>query len=462
MDTLHTYFRGRFRGDPTKETMCIKYAAQQVHHHYNNIRNIIHDDVMITPQLLMSQKPNSDPSVAKNYRPVVISSTLAKLIEVHILRECNHEFHALQFGFIESRGTTMAASLTHDVISYFVSHGSPHACSLDAEGAFDALPHPVIFYKAIDVIPDIYWRILVHWYQNLTVCIQWGNYISEDTRVRMGTRQGGLSSPFLFNLFYEGMIHGISNMTCGMRIQDKTFNVYCYADDLLVTSATVVGLQEILNYANQYVKSHGLRFNPMKTECITFGKNPFKDRKWCLENSELKQVSRITYLGVVLSVRPNIHSDERIKAVKRAFYALQGAGLCVGGVNPDVIAQIYNAIVRPVLTYGLHCVSLSKGARESVDKIQAKLLKATLGLKPSCRSSPLLHALKIPLISKTVDLQQMKLLRSMFLSSSRTSYFYNMLIDKHYRTPQPDGKDLVARVQDICQCRDISFVRYVL
>ena len=50
----------------------------------------------------------------------------------------------------------MAASLTHDVINYFVSHGSPvYACSLDAEGAFDALPHPVIFYKAIDVIPDI-------------------------------------------------------------------------------------------------------------------------------------------------------------------------------------------------------------------------------------------------------------------------------------------------------------------
>ena len=128
--------------------MCVKHAAQQVHHHYNNIRNIIHDDVMITPQLLMSQKPNSDPSVAKNYRPVVISSTLAKLIEVHILRECNHEFHDLQFGFIESQGTTMAASLTHDVISYFVSHGSPvYACSLDAEGAFDALPHPVIFYS---------------------------------------------------------------------------------------------------------------------------------------------------------------------------------------------------------------------------------------------------------------------------------------------------------------------------
>ena len=147
----------------------------------------------------------------------------------------------------------------------------------------------------------------------------------------------------------------------------------------------MVGLQEILNYANQYVKSHGLRFNPMKTGCITFGKSPFKDRKWYLENSELKQVSRITYLGVVLSVRPNIHFDERIKAVKRAFYAPQRADLCVGGVNPDVIAQIYNAIVHPVLTSGLHCVCLSKGARESVDKIQAKPLKAALGFV-TCRA----------------------------------------------------------------------------
>ena len=218
----------------------------------------------------------------------------------------------------------------------------------------------------------------------------------------------------------------------------------------------MVGLQEILNYANQYVKSHGLRFNPMKTGCITFGKSPFKDRKRYLENSELKQVSRITYLGVVLSVRPNIHFDERIKVVKRAFYALQGAGLCVGGVNPDVIAQIYNAIVRPVLSYGIHCVCLSKGARESGDTIQAKLLKAALGLKAYSRSTPLLHVLKIPPISKTVDLQQMKLLKSMFLSSLRTSYFYKMLIDKHYRTPQPDRKDLVARVQDMCRCSRCS------
>ena len=67
----------------------------------------------------------------------------------------------------------------------------------------------------------------------------------------------------------------------------------------------------------------------------------------------------------------------------------------------------------------------------------------------------------IPPISKTVDLQQMKLLRSLFLSSSRTSYFYKMLIDKQYRTPQRHslmGRTL-SRV--FSTCRDISFVRYM-
>ena len=72
------------------------------------------------------KKPNSDPSIAKNYRPIIISTTFSKLIEIHMLEQCNeHEFHDLQFGFVPNRSTTMAATLTYDVFNYCVSRGSP-------------------------------------------------------------------------------------------------------------------------------------------------------------------------------------------------------------------------------------------------------------------------------------------------------------------------------------------------
>ncbi len=49
------------------------------------------------------KKPNIDPIIPKHYRPIVISTTFSKLLEVHILRVCGeHEFHDLQFGFVGS------------------------------------------------------------------------------------------------------------------------------------------------------------------------------------------------------------------------------------------------------------------------------------------------------------------------------------------------------------------------
>ena len=264
----------------------------------------------------------------------MISTTFSKLLEILILRECgDYEFTDLQFGFVRGRSTTMASALTHDVIDYRVHRGTPvYACALDAEGAFDAIPHAVLFRKAIGTIPDLYWRLLVYWYKDLVVQIKWGQSLSDPINIGIGTRQGGLSSPFLFNLFYQDLVNSLSNMKCGISINCATYNVFCYADDLLLTSTTVSGLQMLINHANSYIMSHGLRFNPTKTECISFGKSKLIEPTWNLAGTPLVQVDSITYLGVTLSNKPGDHASARIKSVRKAFYALQGAGLCVKGV----------------------------------------------------------------------------------------------------------------------------------
>jgi hypothetical protein len=46
-------------------------------------------------------------------------------------------------------------------------------CSLDAEGAFDGIPHPILFNKAMDIIEDRNWKLLYNWYANITVQVKW-------------------------------------------------------------------------------------------------------------------------------------------------------------------------------------------------------------------------------------------------------------------------------------------------
>ena len=120
------------------------------------------------------------------------------------------------------------------------------ACSLDAEGAFDSIPHHVLFRKAMGAVPDHCWRILVYWYGCLSVQVKWGNSLSVSINVNKGTRQGGLSSPLLFNVFYRDLVNILSETSGGICINGLSYNVFCYAYDLLVASLTASGLQCII------------------------------------------------------------------------------------------------------------------------------------------------------------------------------------------------------------------------
>ena len=74
-----------------------------------------------------------------------ISNTFSKILEIHMLDECGeHEFPDLQFGFINTRGTSMAAVVTYGLIGFSVNSKSPvYCCALDAEGAFGHIPHSI-------------------------------------------------------------------------------------------------------------------------------------------------------------------------------------------------------------------------------------------------------------------------------------------------------------------------------
>jgi hypothetical protein len=522
LDTLHDYFDEKFAYDSNDASDTVRYASKQVNERYEEVKSQVKSDFVITPAMLTTyidrlrngcaagidgisaehikwsknsfilpvlcdmltlcvrfgivadsftkgllipllKKPNADPTVPKNYRPIVISTTFSKLLEIHLLSMCGeHEFHDLQFGFVGSRGTSMAVAMTHDIIDYCVSNGSPvYVCALDAEGAFDGIPHAVMFSKALDVIPMLYWRLLIYWYNHLVVYVRWGGHMSEPIIIKKGTRQGGLSSPFVFNLLYQDLVAQLSNMPCGICIDGTTYNLCCYADDLLLCSLTTSGLQHLIDAADDYITQHGLRFNPSKTTCVTFGKSPFTNRQWYLQGTPLTETSSVKHLGVMLSNDTRCHAESRIQAARRAFYSLQGAGLCVNGCNPGTIAHIYNTALRPVLTYGLESVHMGKTVMNNVETIQGKFLKAALGLKPRCKSTPLLKALGIDRIQTHIEVQRLSLFKSVFLSTSRTNVFYMYLLTNALQGRLSSQRNLVTSVLQICDKYNLSLANYL-
>ena len=407
------------------------------------------------------KKAGCDTSLAKNWRPIIMSTTFSKLLEMYVLEESSsHVFSDLQFGFVPGRGTEMATALVNDVVSYANTRGSTvYTCSLDAEGAFDAIPHCVIFEKASSVLPEHCWHIMVNWYNRLTVQVKWCQKLSTKIDVCIGTRQGGISSPFLFNIFYQDLVEKLSKCSGGILINNDTYNVFCYADDLILTSLSVTGLQELIDTANSYITEHGLKFNPTKTICTTLGCRNFEDTpQWHLNNTILREEAAVTYLGTVLSNNTKHHIDTRIKAAHRAFYGLQSAGLCANGVSPIVSAHMLSVAIQPILSYGCFTLNAERNVIKELDKAQAKLLKSALGLPKSCHNTPLLEALALKKIAKTLQVQQLSLLRNALFNNSKARTFYLYMIKRG--TTQSD-KNLITRCFNIRKTHHVSLMRYV-
>ena len=137
--------------------------------------------------LIPIYKTGKDCSKAYSYRPVTLSVTLTKILEMYILETCSvhHQPHPAQFGFTSHRGTDMAIAVAHDVSQYYNSRGSStFTCSLDAEGALDHIPHSVIFCKLDGMMPDHMWRPLYRWYDSMYVTVRLNGSLGRRLDVR--------------------------------------------------------------------------------------------------------------------------------------------------------------------------------------------------------------------------------------------------------------------------------------
>ena len=120
----------------------------------------------------------------------------------------------------------MAIAVAHDVSQYYNSRGSStFKCSLDAERAFDHIPHSVIFDKLDGTMPDQMWRLLYSWYDLMYGTIRLNGSLGRRLDVRRCVRQGSIISPWIFNCFYRDMVTTINDMECGLIIGNNRYNV---------------------------------------------------------------------------------------------------------------------------------------------------------------------------------------------------------------------------------------------
>ena len=86
-----------------------------------------------------------------------------------------------------------------------------------------------------------------------------------------GVRQGGVLSPVLFALYVDDLIPELKASGCGIHVDSVFVDCAIYADDIALISASCYGLQKMIILCNDYSVKWDIKFNPLKSQLITFG-----------------------------------------------------------------------------------------------------------------------------------------------------------------------------------------------
>ena len=286
-----------------------------------------HDMISVLLIPIVKDK-NVSLSSKSNYRPIALASVISKVVETIILNRTITYLHteSNQFGFKPKMGTDMPIYLLKEIVEkYTLLKGNIFMCFLDASKAFDRVNHFTLFDKLLRRgVPQYIVRLLDFWYTNQTMCVSWSGCLSDEFKVSNGVRQGGILSPFLFNVYVDDLSKLLNTCTTGCMIGGSLINHVMYADDLVVFSPCADGLSYLLSKCEMFGINHDIVYNSKKSAILLYRNealNSVDDTsiRFMLNNQVIPIVDKVKYLGHYLC--DNLKDDSDLQRQRRMLYA---------------------------------------------------------------------------------------------------------------------------------------------
>ena len=334
-------------------------------------------------------------STSGSFRPISLSSFLLKALERVILWHLEEKIlkNTLTNQFAYKRGTS-----TDDCLSAFINEVESQimqgqyllAVFCDIEGAFNCLKTS----SALQAMRDNNIPVqLINWFQfylenRYIECSL--NGVTKVRKILNGVAQGGVCSPLIWNLVFQGFLDLFN--------KDGPVKAIGWADDGAlyckgkVTSAMVDNMQSALKIAEAWGVQNGLILNPQKTVPMFFFKHSMQYPKKRLKMSgvELPYSEQTRYLGLELDSRLkwDKHIKLKIASATRQVMMLKKAVGTIWGPSPKVLKWAFNGIIIPSLTYG--CIVWHRACKtDTIKKLFDKLTRLMcMAMMPLRKSSP--------------------------------------------------------------------------
>jgi hypothetical protein len=133
-----------------------------------------------------------------------------------------------------------------------------YCCFVDYIKAFDSVQRVMLWYKLYHIgIRCKLLQVIKSMYSNVTTCVQVDgfNYFTNE----LGLIQGDVLSPILFSSYVNDCEMAFINSTCSsipLELKDLNLFLLMYADDVVIFSESISGLQNMLDTLYEYTKMY--------------------------------------------------------------------------------------------------------------------------------------------------------------------------------------------------------------
>ena len=150
-----------------------------------------------------------------------------------------------------------------------------------------------------------------------------------------------------------------------------------YADELAIIDITSTDTQNRLESWQKVY--NGLKINVAKTGHLSTRENPLPIK---LNGEELNNVDHFKYLGSVIDKDGTIDRDVdlRVRAAWSTSWRKLTGVLYDRKIPPRLKANVYEAIIRPALTYGSECWAMKVTNKRKIATTEMRMLRGILGV----------------------------------------------------------------------------------
>ena len=365
---------------------------------------------------------------SKNYRPIMNSSCILKIIELYIQNILAEKlnFNVRQFGYTSGVSTSEAAFVLKETIYERFNHKeATFALFIDLSNAFMTVNHFKLakILKKRKIPPDLIWVIL-KFLRNQNAVLKWGNTVGKSTRIDRGVRQGGILSPLFFKIYLDDILELLSKSENGVRLGYLNINILAYADDIVLLSRNQAGLDSLYKILKFELKNLDLIINFQKTKCMIFSKRKMPYLNIItLDNDNFDICTTFKYLGYNLSYNLCDGNDitVRLKSLYLKFFSIRKTFY---NLPEHIMLFLFNSFCSP--NYGLNIWNLknilNKKDLKSFEVGYAKCIKNIYGLNKYTSSHFIFNASEMLLFKHYACYVQCRYFKDIFSNAKGIIY----------------------------------------